>query len=40
VEASDVLLRINLVIVAWIAIRSAVGLVRIWPGVGASRLRA
>ncbi|MBW2314021.1 MAG: MATE family efflux transporter [Deltaproteobacteria bacterium] len=39
VTRPDVLVTLNLVIVAWIAIRSIVGLLRVWPGVGASRLR-
>jgi len=38
VSAPDVLVSINLVIVGWIVIRSTVGLARVWPGVGASRL--
>jgi MATE family multidrug resistance protein len=40
VDAPDLLVTLNLVIVVWIAIRSLVGLLRVWPGVGASRLRA
>jgi len=39
VAAPDLLVSIQLVTVAWIAIRGGFGLVRIWPGVGASRLR-
>ena len=30
---------INLVIVGWIAVRTLVGVLRVWPGVGASPLR-
>ena len=38
VDGADVLVAVNLVIVAWIAVRSVVGLLRVWPGVGDSPL--
>jgi MATE family multidrug resistance protein len=40
VDRPDVLVAVNVAIVAWIAIRGVVGLLRVWPGVGASPLRA
>jgi MATE family multidrug resistance protein len=39
VDAPDVLVSINLVIVAWVAVRATVGWLRVWPGLGASPLR-
>jgi len=35
----DVIVAINAVIVGWIGVRAVFGMVRVWPGVGASRLR-
>ena len=38
--AEGLIVRLNAVIVAWIVIRAGVGFARIWPGFGASPLRA
>lgn len=39
VDRPDVIVIVNLVIVAWIVIRAAAGMLRVWPGLGASPLR-
>jgi MATE family multidrug resistance protein len=40
VTRPDVIVKVNAVIVGWIVIRAGAGLLRVWPGVGRSPLRA